>query len=230
VVEIDLGRDDEALVFAAGTRPDFTVAPVHVTAPAPRWGLPALPPSGPVATVDLAARFNNDAISNEFFMGNGDFDGTGRTYPAAQLPQTGHVTSDGIEFLFSNGSEGDPNNVVPAGQTVALPAGRYARLHVLGAGDTGNASSTVTVNYADGTSAAVPLVLTGWLADPTAGETVAIRTVQIHTRTGALNVQAGIFHQVLPLDAGRDVASVTLAAATGARPHIFALTLERPTP
>jgi len=227
-IEIELDRGAEALIYARGSKPHLTIAPVTVTTPAPRWGLPALPPSGPVAPVDLTAQFNNDAISNEFFMGSGDFDGTGRTYPAAQLPQTGHVTSDGVDFLFSNGSEGDPNNVVPAGQTIALPPGRYANLHVLGAGDTGNASTTVTATYADGTSAATTLRLTGWLADPAYHETVAVRTRQIHTRTGALDVRAGIFHQVLAVDPARELTAITLAAATDARPHIFAVSLERP--
>jgi hypothetical protein len=226
-VEIELKRGQEAVVHAAGRRPDLTIAPVKVTAPAPRWGLPALPPSGPVAPVDLTAHLNNDAISNEFFMGNGDFDGTGRTYPAAQLPQTGKLESDGIGFTFVNGSEGDPNNVVPAGQVIALPPGPYAKLHVLGAGDTGNASTRATVTYADGT-AAQTLRLTGWLSDPAYGEKVAVRTRQVHTRTGAVDVQAGVFHQVLALDPARDAVSVSFAAPTGARPHIFALTLERP--
>jgi alpha-L-fucosidase 2 len=199
---------------------------VKVTAPAARWGLPALPPAGPVAPVDLTAHLNNDAISNEFFMGNGDFDGTGRTYPAAQLPQTGRLVSDGIEFTFVNGSEADPNNVIPAGQVIALPPGRYATLHVLGAGDTGNASTRVTVTYADGT-AAQTMRLSAWLSDPSNGEKVAVRTRQIHTRTGAVDVQAALFHHAFALDPARDVASVSFAAPTGARPHIFALTLER---
>ncbi len=39
-VEIDLRRGQEALVFAAGTRPDLTVAPVPVAIPGAPWGLP----------------------------------------------------------------------------------------------------------------------------------------------------------------------------------------------
>jgi alpha-L-fucosidase 2 len=226
-IELDLPRGGEALVFPEGSEPDLRIAPVEVTVPAHRWGLPALAPSGPTAPVDLAGLLDNDAVSNEFFMGNGDFDGTGRTYPAAQLPQTGHVTSDGVDFTFFNGSEGDPNNVIPAGQTVPLPAGRYARLHVLGAGDTGNAETVATVSYLDGLTVEATVRLTGWLSDPAFDESVAVRTRQIHTRTGASDVQAAIFHQVVALDAGRDVASVSFAAATGPRPHIFALTLER---
>jgi hypothetical protein len=222
-IELDLGRGEEALVHAAGETPDLTIAPVPVTVPAPRWGLPPVGAARTVA-VDLATVFDNVAMSNEFFMGTGDFDGAGRTYPAAQLPQTGQVLSDGIEFRFANGGEGDPNNVVPAGQTVPAPTGRYARLHVLGAGDAGAASGTVTVHYAGGGSAALPVTLPDWLA----ADSAPVRTAQIHTRTGPLDQPAGAFHQVLALDAGRDVEAVTLAADAGSRPHVFALTLERP--
>src|SRR5439155_1553532 len=76
-------------VYLAGTRPDFVIAPVRVSVPAPPWGLPPLAPPGPVVPVDLAARFDHDGISTETYLGDGDFDGPGRTYPAAQRPQTG---------------------------------------------------------------------------------------------------------------------------------------------
>jgi alpha-L-fucosidase 2 len=40
-LEIDLPEGQEVLVYARGSRPDLTVAPVPVNAPAPPWGLPA---------------------------------------------------------------------------------------------------------------------------------------------------------------------------------------------
>jgi hypothetical protein len=40
-VEIDLRRGQEALVYAMGTAPDLTIAPVPPGPPAPPWGLPA---------------------------------------------------------------------------------------------------------------------------------------------------------------------------------------------
>ena len=40
-VEIDLRRGQEVVVYAKGTRPDFTVAPVPVSIPGVPWGLPA---------------------------------------------------------------------------------------------------------------------------------------------------------------------------------------------
>jgi alpha-L-fucosidase 2 len=177
-------------------------------------------------TVDLAAALNNDAITSEFYLGDGDFDGAGNTYPAAQLPQTGQATDDGIPFEFVNGSEGTPNNIVPAAQTITLPTGRYATLHLLAASDGGNTSSTLTVTYADGT-AQIPLRITDWRTPPAYGETEAIRTSQMHSRSGPSAVRLSIFHQKLTLDASRELVSLTLPATAKPRPHIFAITLEK---
>ncbi|HEU4422943.1 MAG TPA: hypothetical protein VFR67_10475, partial [Pilimelia sp.] len=229
VIEIDLDRGGEVVVFRAGTHPELRIAPVPISQPAPPWGLQPLPAAGPVQTVDLAAHFNNDGITNEFFFGDGDFDGSGRTYPSAVLPQTGGLTVNGIPFLFTNGSEGTLNNVIAAGQAIGVPAARYSRLHLLGAADTGNAEMVATATYVDGSTATVPLRLTAWLADPVYGETVAIRTPLLHTRTGPLDVQAAIFHQAIDLDPARELKSVTLPTPAGPRPHLFALSLEKPT-
>src|SRR5256885_5866070 len=64
-----------------------------------------LPPSGPQVPVDLAGELNSDGVTSEFYLGDGDFDGAGNTYPAAQLPQTGQLTDDGVPFLFVNGAD-----------------------------------------------------------------------------------------------------------------------------
>jgi len=229
VVEIALGRGHEVVIHAAGASPRLVIAPVPISEPAPPWGLQALPPSGAVTQVDLAAHFDNDGITSEFYMGDGDFDGAGDTYPAAALPQTGGVTGDGIPFLFVNGVEGTRNNVTAAGQTIEVPAGAYARLHLLGASENGNTNTTMTVTYADGSTAAVPLRLTDWKASPAYDETEAVRAPQFHTRTGAKDVPVAIFHQAVALDPAKALASLTLPAMTAPRAHLFAITLEKPT-
>ncbi|MFD5390002.1 Tat pathway signal sequence domain protein [Streptomyces sp. NPDC127074] len=227
-IELELDREDEAVIYPAGTRPDFRIAPVQVTTPAEPWGLPELPQAGAVTQVDLTGHFDNDGITTEMYYGDGDFDGTGRTYPMAQLPQTGQTEDDGITFAFTNGSEGSDNNVIAAGQKVAVPAGGYTKLHVLGAGDTGNVSVPAEATYADGSTAPLTIQLTGWMSGPAYGETEAVRTSQIHTRTGPLGTKAAIFHQVVELDPAKELSAITLAAPTGtARAHVFALSLEK---
>nr|CTQ96400.1 FIG01129619: hypothetical protein [Kibdelosporangium sp. MJ126-NF4] len=226
---IDLGQGHEVLVHAAGRTPDLTIRPVPVSTPARPWGLPKLPDQGSTVPVDLVAALNNDAFTNEFHMGDGDFDGAGNTYPAAQLPQTGQASDDGIPFEFVNGNEGAPNNIVPAGQQIALPPGQYTTLHLLAASDNGNTNAKLTVTYTDGT-AQVPLQVTDWRAAPAYGETEALRTSQMHTRTGPQPVRLSIFHQKIPLEEARHLVSIALPAAATPRPHIFAVTLQKPTP
>ncbi|MFE2942694.1 twin-arginine translocation signal domain-containing protein [Streptomyces sp. NPDC059255] len=229
VVELELGRDQEAVIHPAGSRPDFRIAPVRTNGPAEPWGLPALPDAGTVTQVDLVPHFDNDAITTEMYYEDGDFDGAGRTYPMAQLPQTGRTVDDGIMFSFTNGSEGSANNVVAAGQEIAVPPGGYARLHVLGAGDTGNVTVPAVAHYADGTTATVTVGLTNWLASgPAYEETTAVATGQIHTPAGPLDTKAAIFHQVSALDPARRLTALTLTAPAGtARAHVFALSLEQ---
>jgi alpha-L-fucosidase 2 len=228
VVEIDLRRGHEVVIHAAGTRPHLVIAPVPIAEPVPPWGLQPLPPTGSAVQVDLGNQFDNDAITSEFYMGDGDFDGAGNTYPAAALPQTGGVTDDGIPFLFVNGVEGTKNNITAAGQTIEVPADGYARLHLLGASDNGNTDTTMTATYADGTTATLPLRLTDWKAGPAFDETEAIRAPQYHSRTGAKDVKVAIFHQTVELDQARELVSITLPTMTAPRPHLFALTLEKP--
>jgi len=229
VIEIDVTRGHEVVIHAKDSRSDLVIAPVRVSEPSPPWGLQPLPPSGATTQVPLDAYFDNDAITSEFYMGDGDFDGAGNTYPAAALPQTGGVTDDEIPFLFVNGVEGSKNNVTAAGQTIEVPAGGYGRLHLLGASDSGNANTTMTARYADGSTASLPLQLTDWKAGPAYGETEAVRAPQFHSRTGAKDVKVAIFHQVVDVDPARQLVALTLPATATPRAHLFALTLEKPT-
>ncbi|HEV2781596.1 MAG TPA: twin-arginine translocation signal domain-containing protein [Actinophytocola sp.] len=73
------------------------------------------------------------------------------------------------------------------------------------------------------------LRLTDWKSGPAFAETEAIRTTRYHTRAGARDVKVAIFHQVVALDPTRELRSITLPAATAPRPHLFAISLERPT-
>ncbi len=226
VVELHLRRGQEAVIHARGER-DFTIAPVRITEPGRRWGLPALPPGGSAVPVDITASFDNDGLSNEFTSRDGDFDGAGNTYPAAQLPQTGSVTDDGILFEFTNGDEASRNNVIAAGQTLAVPAGKYVKLHLLAAADTANIEADGAVNYTDG-AASARFRVTAWQQRPQFGESEPVVTTLMHTPSGPVQKQVSIFHQVVELDQAKDLSSVTLPKPSGARLHVFAITLEKP--
>jgi hypothetical protein len=177
--------------------------------------------------VDISASFDNDGLSNEFTSRDGDFDGSGNTYPAAQLPQTGSVTDDSILFEFHNGDEASRNNVVAAGQTLAVPAGKYVKLHLLAAADTNNVEADGTLGYADG-SVPARFRVTAWQQRPQFGESEPVATTLMHTPSGPVQKQVSIFHQTIELDAAKELSAVTLPKTSGPRLHVFAITLEKP--
>lgn len=83
--------------------------------------------------------------------------------------------------------------------------------------------------YADGSTATLPLRLTDWKSSPAFGETEAVRTTQFHSRAGAKDVRVAIFHQAVDVDPAKELRSITLPTLTRPRPHLFALSLEKPT-
>jgi alpha-mannosidase len=61
------------------------------------------------------------------------FDGKGLAMPAEMLPR--QLSYDGITFDLATSGQGKANAVVPRGQTISLPAGKFRRLYVLAAAD-----------------------------------------------------------------------------------------------
>ncbi|MEV4009164.1 Tat pathway signal sequence domain protein [Nonomuraea angiospora] len=227
VVEIALGKGSEVLVHT-GARPDPVIGPVPVSKPGDAWGLPPIPPPGPTTPVDLSAYFDNDGVSTHEAMTDGDFDGSGYTYPAEELPPAGPLVHEGLSFVFPAYGDAVKNNVAGQGQTIAVPSGKYAKVRLLGAASSGAVTSTLTAAYADGTTAQVPFVLPDWGGQPGAGASEVIRCTHRHSRTGANSLRVGLFEAQAELDPDRELRSLTLPALTRPQLHLFALSLEAP--
>jgi alpha-mannosidase len=87
----------------------------------------APPVARAMAQVDLP--FNLDGMSTNTARGDGDFDGKKHTIATELLPST--LTLDGVAYRFGSGAAGAKNVLVPSGQTLALPSGRYNRVYIL---------------------------------------------------------------------------------------------------
>jgi alpha-mannosidase len=81
------------------------------------------------AFVDLP--FDTDVISADKHKADGDFDRSGRSFPAEMLPDT--IVSGGIPFRIGPKADFAANAVACAGQTVRLPEGGFRKLYVLAA-------------------------------------------------------------------------------------------------
>ena len=90
---------------------------------------PASSSALPRSAVALDLPFNLDGMSTDGDWQDGDFDGKGHTISGDLLPRT--LTLDGVSYTLGSSAKGAKNVLVPKGQTLALPAGTFDRLHVL---------------------------------------------------------------------------------------------------
>jgi beta-glucosidase len=196
-----------------------------------------------VPYASLSAAYDNTGISNNSDEAAANYDGVGDSFSAqalaagtpTALTQGGQVTIGGTTFTWPDAAPGTPDNVVAAGQTVAL-SGSGTDLGFLGASQNGTASGNVTVHYADGASQSFALNMADWYANsPAVGG-------QLLTTTSSWNFQSNplgphpvsVYFASVPLEAGRRVSSVTLPTVQGAggttAMHIFAIAAGNGTP
>src|SRR6266536_4666817 len=99
-------------------------------------------PAPPPVQVPLEAYFSNDAIDSAGAH-DGDFDGSGYTFPAEHLPAGQTVTVGGVPYRLGSAAAGAKNNVVALGQRIDLPKGRYFVVYFLLASSYGATGGTV---------------------------------------------------------------------------------------
>ena len=199
----------------------------------------------PTPYPDLAAAYNNIAITNESDPVpsglNGGFDGGNDTYSQQALnaatPVSGATLSagaspgatvsyGGVNFTWPDVPAGTQDNVAGSGRKIAL-SGTGSAVAFLGS-EAGFTQSPVTVNYTDGTSSTAQLGFPNWCCDVTNayGSVPVIQTGHRDTPSGPANygINYDVFYNSVPIEAGKTVASVTLPASAAI--HIFALAIK----
>jgi alpha-mannosidase len=98
--------------------------------------------SQPVAlTYTLATASNDDTPT----AGPG-MDGKGDAYPAEMLPSEIHF--NGVDFQLAKAATGTPNAIIPAGQSIPLPAGSFNHVYLLAASISGDQHAEFRVGSA----------------------------------------------------------------------------------
>ncbi len=158
---------------------------------------------------------------------DGNYDGAGYSYgsdalPAAGLAPGATVAAQGVSFTWPSYAPGSLDNVRASGQTIGV-SGSGTSLGFLGAGANGTQSGTVTISYTDGTSSTATLSLADWYADSAASGGTIVATIPWNPAAGSTlgAHQVSVYSAVVPLDAGKTVASVTLPENFDM--HIFAI-------
>ncbi len=171
----------------------------------------ALANCGRGAAVNLQPAFNVTALRSDGTLStDGGVDGGGFTF-SANLTGTGRVL-DGTRFVL--GAADTLNGILADGQTIALPAGRFNSLQLLGTGAQGTqAAQPLTVTYTDGSSTTFAQSFTDWYGTPTpnANEAEAIAMPYRNQPDGTKQqVQFNIYGYTLALDPAKTAKTLTL--------------------
>jgi alpha-mannosidase len=138
-----------ATVTAGALVTDFT--PYQIRSFALKLG--AAPGSlTPPRSQPVTLPYDRKVASNDRSVSGGAFDGSARSLPAEMLPRD--LTFGGIHFALAPADTF--NAVVAQGQTIALPAGSFTRVHLLAAAD-GEQRATFRVG-----DASVELTIQDW--------------------------------------------------------------------
>ncbi|MFD4167210.1 SGNH/GDSL hydrolase family protein [Streptomyces albidoflavus] len=195
-----------------------------ITSAAPLTSAGAAEERGPRPLREL---YDNRAVSEDGRPGAADFDGQGRSLPAAALRAAGWQVGarpavEGTRLDWPVSGPGRPDNVRARGQRVAVE-GRGDALTFLVAGTGGEATGIGTVHYRDGGHSRYRLTAPDWRTGPLATKAVALP--YLNSREGRVEDRPRLYVVTVPLDAGRTVESVRLphVRGPGRSLHVFDL-------
>jgi hypothetical protein len=181
----------------------------------------------PYAT--LAAADDNVGAADAAHVKAADFDGTGGSFHSEGLAAAGlsagkKFTARGATMTWPPAGQGERDNAVAAGQTIAL-SGKGKSVVSAGSSSGTKGSGKLTVHYTDGTSSSADVGFPNWCcAEPTKfGASVLAATKGKNTPNGPAypDTDYRMYTNSAPITAGKQVASVTLPDNRSM--HVFGL-------
>ncbi len=151
--------------------------------------------------IDISTYFDGDGISYESNYTDGDFDGSGKTYSAELMPESGSVaytTLDGVPWLMPDKNDSALNYLSCSGQVIEFPTGRYGEVHLIGAGTGGSIPAPdiprgeiglseegeFIFRYQDGLKQTEMISMSNWYSGGVHGEWPALTMRHFHTASG----------------------------------------------
>ena len=192
-----------AVTGASGTVMQTTQPTVVVSA--------ATGTGGAGTPVPLTSAYNLDGIYSDGkpFSTIG-LDGDGNAYSSNLL--TANRILNGVQFNF--GPAGALDAVQGTGQTIALPAGQFTALQLLGTGVNGpQAAQALVVTYTDGTKTTFTQGFGDWSSGLAgfANQSEAVAMPYVDADNGSkVNGQRNLYAYLLALNSAKTVASLTL--------------------
>lgn len=177
--------------------------------------------------VDLAGEYNHDGTATVANPGEGNFDGLGWSYDGDLLPPAGPVTWGGVTYEAPDPTGTALNFVEARGQSLPLPEGPYGALRLVVTSHNGPVTTSLTVDYADGSSADAPITVGDWAGLTPAGATVVLDMPhRIQAGVGIDGPSVRLFGYLIALDDTKEIDSLELP--DDPRVEIYAITLTPP--
>ncbi|WP_051450441.1 carbohydrate-binding protein [Actinospica robiniae] len=182
---------------------------------------------------NLAASFNDVAITADNNTNPGNYDGGGASFSETALTNAGAgpgatVTSSGVAFTMPNVAGSTNDNTVAQGQKITMSGS--GTLGFLVSASYGPATGSGTITYTDGSTQSYTLNVPDWWSTTApSGGAVAVTSAYQNRANNTTYAQTGdIFSIPITLTSGKPVASVTLpsggALTSGtAAIHVFAM-------
>jgi predicted alpha-1,2-mannosidase len=204
---------------------------VGVTLPSPQAGRMH------VFAVGFGGHRTNAGISDDTYIGGGDFDGTGTSYSRQALASAGltpgaAIDHAGITYRWPDTQPGERDNTVAAGQSISVtPVTGATKVGLLGAADGWGSTGTATLEYTDGTRQQVALGFTDWTRANGQVPVQHANTIAAQLPYRNFTIWGGgrdpiptyVFAATFPLSPGKSIRTITLPMTTnGGRMHIFA--------
>jgi hypothetical protein len=180
----------------------------------------------------LAAAFNNVGVSTDSNTGAANLDGLGFSFSATALKNAGvtpgsAVTARGLSFTWPSAAPGSADNVVAAGQEIAVHQ-TGSKLGFLDTATFGPAQGEGTIVYADGATQTFTLSVPDWYSGGTANAAISMAY-----RNAPGNAQdyhpVGVYEQSVALDSTAKVVGVILPnlgqGVSGPALHVFGLAI-----
>jgi hypothetical protein len=180
--------------------------------------------NGPFVQISLLPYFNNKGIGSAPDQAN--FDGSGFSYPADQLPPAGQTTLNEVPYQFPNSAPKAQDNIAALGQTITLPQGNYQQAFLLAASSWGTTHNTIVAHYTDGSISSGSFEVPDWSIGPSG----IVNTSYRYAPTGKSG-PVHIYAIQMPMNSMKRASSLTLPMTTQFSQytpclHVFALTLQ----
>lgn len=202
--------------------------------------------NGKLQFVDLSKLYDVVSTSPDRNRDSGGFDAAGRSFPAEVMPpdagmgkpndvypcgygwkadSAGLESMRKISFVYGPKAAGDKNAVACDGQSIAVPKGKYAKIHILGAAVEAAQEAEFGITYQAATEPA-KVSISSWTAEPANGEEVALSTLHRHARAGdEPGIRRYLFHYTIQVDPTKPLASIVLPKNDKVR--VVGITLEK---